>query len=67
MTKVESSNIDAIGYDYQEEILIVRFNSGATYEYYGVPEAMYKAIMDADSKGKFLNKNIKNAYDYARI
>ncbi len=66
MNYVDSSNIEAIGYNSGEQELYVQFLSGATYVYYGVPEHVYKEIMDAPSKGSYLNRVIKGVYEYAK-
>ena len=64
---VASSNIASIGYDAPSQTLEVEFLSGTIYQYYGVPENMYEQLMQAGSKGRFLNTYIKNAYGYSRI
>lgn len=64
---VASSNIASIGYDASSQILEVEFLSGTIYQYYGVPENMYDQLMQAGSKGRFLNTYVKNAYGYSRV
>jgi hypothetical protein len=64
---VASSNIASIGYDAPSQILEVEFLSGTIYQYYGVTENVYDQLMQAGSKGRFLNTYIKNAYGYSRI
>ncbi len=64
---VASSNIVSIGYDGSSQILEVEFLNGSIYQYYGVSENMYKQLMQAGSKGRFLNTYIKNAYGYSRV
>ncbi len=64
---VASSNIASIGYDAGTETLDVEFLSGAIYQYYNVPQNMYDQLMQAGSKGRFLNTYIKNAYPYSRV
>ncbi len=63
--QVESSNIDSIG--FEDNTLEVKFKSGATYEYLGVPEEVYVEMMNAESKGRYLAQNIKGNYIYNRI
>ena len=65
--QVASSNIRLIGYDMQTQTLEVEFLSGWVYQYYGVPEFIHQEIMQAQSKGQFLNQYIKNAYPYSRV
>ncbi len=64
---VASSNIASIGYDAGTETLAVEFLSGAIYQYYNVPQNMYDQLIQAGSKGRFLNTYIKNAYPYSRV
>jgi hypothetical protein len=66
MTFVDSSNVEAIGYDADAQELHVRFLSGAYYVYSGVPQAVYDGLMAAPSKGSYLNREIKNVYQYAK-
>lgn len=68
MHYVDSSNIEAIGYDPASLELHVRFlKSGATYAYYGVEEWVFQELMRADSKGTYLNTNIKGRYQEAKL
>lgn len=59
---VESSNIASIGYDAENEILEIEFNHGGVYQYFDVPENVYKELMNADSHGKYFNAYIKDNY-----
>ena len=68
MIFVDSSNIEAIGYDAGTLELHVRFlKSGETYVYYAVEEWRYQELMQAGSKGTYLNANIKPSYQYAKL
>ena len=64
---VASSNLESVGYDSETETLEVEFSSGSIYQYYNVPDNMYEQLMQADSKGGFLNTHIKNAYPFSRV
>jgi KTSC domain len=66
-TPVISSNIAAIGHDPDSETLEIEFNNGAVYSYSGVPLGEYEGFMSADSKGTYLNVNIKGRYPYVRL
>ena len=66
-TPVTSSNIIAIGYDSENQTLEVEFNYGSVYQYAGVPQEEHDGIMNADSKGKYLNANIKGRYQYVKL
>ena len=65
--QVASSNIRAIGYDTTTQTLEVEFLSGWVYQYYGVPEFLHQEVIQASSKGQFLNQYNKNAYPYSRV
>jgi hypothetical protein len=64
---VSSSNISAIGYDADNQILEVEFTKGAVYSYSGVPPGEYEGFMSADSKGTYLHANIKNHYSFMKL
>ena len=64
---VDSSNVDQIGYDADTSELHVIFKKTADcYVYSGVPADVYEQLMNADSKGQFLNQRIKGTYDYRK-
>ena len=68
MHYVDSSNVEAIGYDLATQELHVRFlKSGETYVYYNVEEWVFDEMMQADSKGTYLSTNIKRRYDYGKL
>lgn len=65
--EVASSNVRAVGYDAGTQTLEVEFHSGGVYQYYGVPVEVYDQMMQAPSKGRFVNLEIRNAYPYSRV
>jgi hypothetical protein len=68
MIFVDSSNVEAIGYDSATRELHVQFvKSGETYVYHEVEEWVFEDFKRADSKGTFLNANIKGRYDYSKL
>ncbi|NNM74102.1 KTSC domain-containing protein [Enterovirga aerilata] len=67
MKPVESSAIDAVDYDPKRRKLVVTFAGGATYAYAGVPAAKWKALLAADSKGRFVNREIKPHFPATRL
>lgn len=66
-TPVTSSTIRAIGYDSDSQTLEVEFNHGSVYQYAGVPQSEHEGFMNADSKGQFLNANIKGRYPFEKL
>lgn len=59
MLFVDSSNIEAVGYDPDARELHVRFTSGTVYVYFDVDEYLYQELLRADSKGSYFNREIK--------
>lgn len=68
MMFVDSSNVEAIGYDIDTQELHVRFlKSGQTYVYYGVEEWVFQELTQADSKGSYINARIKPHYQCGKL
>ena len=59
MQRVESSSVEAVGFDPARNELTVRFVGGSTYVYGMVPRAVFEALLGADSIGRFVNERIK--------
>jgi hypothetical protein len=68
MIFVDSSNIEAIGYDVVTLELHVKFlKTGETYVYYSVEEFLFQEFLQSDSKGIFLNTRVKPNYQYGKL
>jgi hypothetical protein len=67
MIGVNSSNVEAIGYDETNQTLYVRFLNNSLYIYKGVPVGEFEGLKGASSVGSYLHRNIKNLYPYERI
>jgi hypothetical protein len=67
MIDVSSSNVGAIGYDEDNQILYVRFLNNTLYTYKGVPVGEFLGLKNAPSIGSYLHRNIKNLFPYERI
>ena len=63
MKAVESSLLDEVGYDAEKHVLKVKLDSGETFKYMKVPQATYKKLMKAKSKGEFFTKHIKDKFE----
>lgn len=67
MHPVSSSNILAVGYDFENQAVYIEFLNGTTYMYKGVPEHEFENLRTASSIGSYLNRNYKNVYSYERV
>jgi len=64
---VESTAISEIDYDAERAKLLVRFASGEHYVYVGVPGEVHRSFLDAESKGRFFQAQIRDRYPFNRL
>jgi len=64
---VESSFIRGVGYDPVSETLEIELANGRIYQYFEVAPAVYEAMLEAESKGRYFNENISGVYPYGRV
>ena len=62
MQPVQSSSVDAVGFDPARNELTIRFVGGGSYVYGMVPGAVFEALLASDSIGRFVNERIKPRY-----
>jgi len=67
MTPVESSMISSVGYDRTKKILRVVFNSGAVWEYSGVPKKVFDELLASGSKGSYMRSSVLGVYPEGRV
>ena len=64
---LNSTSLRTAGYQDFSALLEVEFRSGDVYQYFGVPSEIYRALLQAESAGAYLNSHIRNRFDYAKI
>jgi KTSC domain len=64
---VESSSLASVGYDGSSRTLEVEFRNGGVYQYLGVSPSLHRALMNAESRGAFLNTRIKPHFPCERL
>jgi hypothetical protein len=64
---VQSKGIDWVAYDEAAVTLDIHFASAQTYRYFDVPRPVYEWLLRAESKGKFVNRLVKDRYRYERL
>lgn len=64
---VTSQIIHSVGYDVTTSTLEVQFRNGWLYHYADVPVDTYRALMAADSHGRFLKRNIVDNFVTTRV
>ena len=65
-TAVDSTTMRSVGYNSSEQILEVEFTSGVVYQYLEVPAAVFAKLMQAGSKGRYFNEEIRDDYPALR-
>jgi lysyl-tRNA synthetase class 2 len=63
---VDSTNIEKILYDEENQDLHVQFISGELYIYHQVSEMVYHDFLEAPSKGSYFNREIKSVYQFSQ-
>ena len=58
-THVASSAVRAVRYHVARNELDVRFEAGREYRYSKVPRSKFRAVLQAESVGEFVNHEIK--------
>ena len=65
--RVNSSSLSSIGYDRRSRVLEVEYGSGSVYRYRQVPASTYEQLMQAPSKGRFVNQFVREVYPFTRV
>lgn len=60
----ESSALSQTMYDDATQCLQVEFRDGTICKYSGVPSQVYAGLLQAESKGRFLNAAIRGRFPY---
>ena len=64
---VESACIASIAFSPEENVLQLEFRNGLSYEYLGVPTALYSDLLAAHSKGAFVTRFIRGHFPFRRL
>jgi len=67
MIPVKSKGIRSIAYDPVARTLDIEFSSSKIYRYFDVPPSLYEWLTRVESKGRFVNRLVKDKYRYERI
>lgn len=67
LTTIDSTMLYAVGYDEDRHALDVVFNTGGIYRYTGVPKNVYDGLLQAASKGRYMQEHVLDQYPFQRI
>lgn len=59
-----STMIVSLGYDASEGVLQISFRNGRIYDYYMVPENVFREFVAAASAGEFFLERVRSRYPY---
>jgi hypothetical protein len=59
---VESTALATVGYSKRLRVLEIEFRNGAIYRYLEVAPDVYDALLQAQSKARFYDENIRRKY-----
>jgi hypothetical protein len=62
-----STSIRAAGYSAPDRVMRIQYIEGRVYDYKNVPPSVYEEFLKADSKGQFVNWEIKPNFDYEEV
>jgi hypothetical protein len=65
--KVSSKSIVSAGYDAASATLELEYSGGGLYRHFMVPAELHRRLMDASSKGAFVNEHIKDRFPCERL
>jgi hypothetical protein len=66
MRPVKSGSIAAVGHDPETGVLSVKFHSGQTYHYAGVPADAAAKLQNAESVGRHFMEHIRGNFKTAK-
>lgn len=64
---IDSRVLAAAAYVTQRRWLYLRFHTGEIYRYFDFPPPQYQDFLDADSKGTYFGKHIRNHFPYEHL
>lgn len=53
--------------DWSGGVLVLKFKTGETYSYAGVPAAVYKGLLGAPSAGSYFQREIRGKYEGKKV
>jgi hypothetical protein len=66
-TPLRSRAIVSCGYSESLRVLDIEFRGGRVYRYYLVPKKAYVALLEARSKTRFIDEDVKGKYPFVRL
>ncbi len=65
--ELDSSVLSSARYDPDQRLLEIEFRTGRIYRYFNVPMEVFRDLLQAQSKGRFFNRFIRDNYQYRTV
>ncbi|MBT6646914.1 MAG: KTSC domain-containing protein [Thaumarchaeota archaeon] len=65
--KVNSTNIESVGYNEDKRTLEILFRGSGVYTYFDVSKNVYQELVTSDSVGTYFHQNILNKFKYEKV
>ena len=59
LQSVQSSNLESIGFCPDTNCIWVKFHNGGCYRYEDCNRELFNQLMESESKGQFVHRNLK--------
>lgn len=59
-----TTSVGIADFEYKAETLVMKFLDGSSYEYFGVPKAIYVKLINAPAPGRFARRHIYGSFPY---
>ena len=66
-THIDSTSLKSVGYEPDTQTLEVEFHGGRVYQYSEVPPRRYRELLEAESAGRYMNREIKGVYPSTHV
>lgn len=66
-TPPKVKSVRVVAYDAERRTLDVEFATSKVYRYFDVPPDVYAWLERVESKGKFINRLVRDKYRYERL
>lgn len=62
-----SSNVRSGSFNKRKSEMLLTFKGNRKYRFFDVPFSTFRKLLEAPSKGRFVNRKVNYKYDYERI
>lgn len=68
LVEIDSTVISHVGYNPAVQDLTVVFReTGESYVYHGVPEAVHTGLVTSESPGRYFHTNVREQFEFSRV